>query len=104
MIIDIRLLKNFSINFDNLLNILAMCLIIGILYFLIFYIYNFDFLNIVLFELPINNDILIFNNNSLQLIGFLFLTEYLFIVILCFLLLICIIIFIIGFKEIERKE
>lgn len=100
MMIDIRLIRNFSVSYDNVLNILFSVVVVLMLYIIIFLNYNFEFNLLNMQEVPINSEALeIITENNLFFIGLLFSTDYFILIIACFLLLICIIIYIIGYKD-----
>jgi NADH:ubiquinone oxidoreductase subunit 6 (subunit J) len=104
MLIDIRSLQNFSVSYDNLIS-LSFFGILAVFFFIFLFFFNsLNNLNYqIITESPVNYD---FNNffvdNSMQIIGFLFTTDFFLIILACFLLLICIIIIIIGYKDAEN--
>jgi NADH:ubiquinone oxidoreductase subunit 6 (subunit J) len=106
MLIDVRSLRNFTVQYDNILNF---CFF-GFLLFLFFVIafFGIDF-SMELGQLNnyslVNGDFYNFQNDSvLQLVGLFFTFDFFIIILVCFLLLVCIIIIMIGFKDSEDAD
>jgi len=104
MLIDIKSLFNFSISFDNFL-VSGFFLFLFISFFFILYFFGnfYGFTAPLIYSCPATNDFSdLYLENPLQVIGYLFVSDFLIIIVACFLLLICIIIIMIGFKESEN--